>query len=158
MRELNIRRNCSEQESSFILHRRSDSCCCSSSSSSSSSSIVVVAGFVVVVQYSTPRIGLVVRGPSRQRRTWVQFPLSPWIFFRVESYQWITKKFFPVVTGTLPGVPRYRVSTGTGWSGVSILRLGEMESFICNFYLSVAARQIVWADPSLRYTRMLLGR
>ena len=27
-----------------------------------------------------------------------------------------------------------------------------------NFYLSVAARKIVCADPSLRYTRMLLGR
>ena len=34
----------------------------------------------------------------------------------------------------------------------------EMESFICNFYLSVAACEIVRADPSLRYTRMLLGR
>ena len=29
---------------------------------------------------------------------------------------------------------------------------------ICNFYLSVAARAVVWADPSLRYTSMLLGR
>ena len=29
---------------------------------------------------------------------------------------------------------------------------------ICNFYLSVAARKIVRADPSLRYTSMLLGR
>ena len=28
---------------------------------------------------------------------------------------------------------------------------------ICNFYLSVAVRKIVCADPSLRYTRMLLG-
>ena len=27
-----------------------------------------------------------------------------------------------------------------------------------NFYLSVAARKIVRADPSLRYTSMLLGR
>ena len=36
-----------------------------------------------------------------------------------------------------------RVSDGTGWPGVSILRLGEMESLICNFYLSVAARKIV---------------
>ena len=31
-----------------------------------------------------------------------------------------------------------------------------MESWICNFYLSVAARNIVRADPSLRYTRILL--
>ena len=58
----------------------------------------------------------------------------------------------------LPGAWRYRVSTGTGRPGVSILWLGEVERLICNFYLSVAARQIVWADPSLRYTSMLLGR
>ena len=58
---------------------------------------------------------------------------------------------------TLPGAWRHRVGAGTGWPGVSILWLGEI-SLICNFYLSVAARKIVWADPSLRYTRMLLGR
>ena len=51
----------------------------------------------------------------------------------------------------------YRVRAGTGWPGASILWLGEVESWICNFYLSVAARKIVWADPSLRYTSMLLG-
>ena len=44
---------------------------------------------------------------------------------------------------TLPGAWRYRVSAGTGRPGVSILGLGEMESWICNFYLSVAARKIV---------------
>ena len=59
---------------------------------------------------------------------------------------------------TLPGARRYRVSAGTDRPGVSILWLGEVESWICNFYLSVAARKIVWADPSLRYTSMLLGR
>ena len=58
---------------------------------------------------------------------------------------------------TLPGTWRYRVSTGTGWPGVCRLWLGEMESLVCNFYLSVAARTIVWADLSLRYTGMLLG-
>ena len=57
-----------------------------------------------------------------------------------------------------PGAWRYRVSAGTGWPDVSILWLGEMESLICSFYLNVAGRKIVWADPSLRYTRMLLGR
>ena len=31
-----------------------------------------------------------------------------------------------------PGI--YRVSAGTGWPGVSILRLGEMESLVCNFF------------------------
>ena len=59
---------------------------------------------------------------------------------------------------TLPGTWCYRVSAGTGCTGVSILWLGEVERLICNFYLSVAARKIVCADPSLRYTRMLLGR
>ena len=59
---------------------------------------------------------------------------------------------------TLPGAWCSRVSTGTGRPSVSILWLGEVESWICNFYLSVAACTIIWADPSLRYTSMLLGR
>ena len=58
----------------------------------------------------------------------------------------------------LPGAWRYRVSTGTGRPGVSILWLSEVERLICNFYLSVASRKLVWADPSLRYTSLLLGR
>ena len=44
---------------------------------------------------------------------------------------------------TLPGAWHYSVSTGTGWPSVSVLRLGEVESLICNFYLSVAAHKIV---------------
>ena len=59
---------------------------------------------------------------------------------------------------TLPGTSRYRINAGTGWPGVCILWLGEVESFICNFYLNVVALTLVWADLSLRYTRMLLGR
>ena len=40
-------------------------------------------------------------------------------------------------------------SAGTGQPGVSILRLGqgEMESLVCNFYLSVAARKIEQIRP-----------
>ena len=48
---------------------------------------------------------------------------------------------------TLLGIRHYRVSAGTGWPDVSILRLGEMESWICNFYLSVAARRIEQIRP-----------
>ena len=59
---------------------------------------------------------------------------------------------------TLPGAWQYRVNTVTGWLCVSILWLGKIESLICNFYLNVAPRTFVWADPSLRYTGMLLGR
>ena len=58
----------------------------------------------------------------------------------------------------LPGAWQYRVNAGTGRPGVSILWLGEVESWICDFYLSVAAHKIVCADPSLRYTSMLLRR
>ena len=57
----------------------------------------------------------------------------------------------------LPGAWRYRVSAGAGWPGVSILWLGEIETLICNFSLSVAACPLVWADPYLSYTRILLG-
>ena len=48
---------------------------------------------------------------------------------------------------TLPGAWRYRVSAGTGRPGVSILRLGEMESLVCNFYLSVVAHKIEQVRP-----------
>ena len=73
-----------------------------------------------------------------------------------------------VVAGCLLNVPATcSCVSGTGpllgqrwdWSaGVSIPWLGEMESLVCNFCLNVAARKIVRADPSLRYTSLLLGR
>ena len=44
---------------------------------------------------------------------------------------------------TLPGAWRITVNDGTGRPGVSVMRLGEVESLICNFYVSVAARTIV---------------
>ena len=43
----------------------------------------------------------------------------------------------------LPGARRYRVSARTGRPGVSLPRLGETESLICNFYLSVTALALV---------------
>ena len=62
-------------------------------------------------------------------------------FSGVESYQWLENwhsSGYPAKRLTF-----YRVSAGTGWPGVSILRLGETESLICNFYLSEAACKIV---------------
>ena len=58
---------------------------------------------------------------------------------------------------TLLGAWHYRVSAGTGRLSVNILWQCVVESLICKFYLSVSARKIVCADPSLRYTSMLLG-
>ena len=73
-------------------------------------------------------------------------------FLKVESHQWL-KNGHSSGWGTW----RSRVSTKTGQPSVSRLWLGEVESLICNFYLNVAACKLVWTDPSLTYTSMLLG-
>ena len=65
---------------------------------------------------------------------------------------------FGTPVATLPGAWHDRVSAGTGRPGVSTVWPGETASLICNFYLSVAARTIVWVDPSLRHTSIWLGR
>ena len=46
----------------------------------------------------------------------------------------------------------YWVSVKTGWPVVSILRMHEVASLICIFFLSVTACTTVLAGPSLRYT------
>ena len=61
------------------------------------------------------------------------------------------------VVATLPWAWHSRVSAGTGWPGVNILWLGEVESLIRSFCHSVAARAVVWVDQSLKYTSMLQG-
>ena len=99
-------------------------------------------------------VGLVVRRLPRERKIPGSNPACDGISSG-SSHTSDLKIGTPVAT--LPGAWCYRVSAGTGRPGVSILWLGEVESWICNFYLSVAARKIVWADPSLRYTSMLLG-
>ena len=92
-------------------------------------------------------IGLLVRRPPRERKIPGSNPACARIFSG-SSHTCDLNIGTPVAT--LPGAWRYRVSAGTGRPGVSILWLGEMDSLICNFYLSVAACKIVWADPSLR--------
>ena len=102
-----------------------------------------------------PLVGQVARRLPRERKIPGSNPACAWIFLW-SSHTSDLKIGTPVAI--LPGAWRYRVSTGTGRPGVSILWLGEVERLICNFYLSVAARTVVWADPSLRYTSLLLGR
>ena len=100
-------------------------------------------------------VGLVVRRPPRERKIPGSNPACAGIF----SGSSHTSDFeIGTPVATLSGAWRYRVSTGTGRPGVSILWLGEVERLTCNLHLSVAARKIVRADPSLRYTSMLLGR
>ena len=100
-------------------------------------------------------VGLVVRRPHSDRKILGSIPACGGIFSG-SSHTSDSKIGTPVAT--LPGAWHYKVSAGAGRPGISILWLGEVESLICNFYLSVAARKIVLADPSLRYTSMLLGR
>ena len=100
-------------------------------------------------------VGLVVRRPPRERRIPGSNPACAGIF-SWSSHTSDLKIGTPVAN--LLGAWCYRISAGTGRPGVSILWLGEVESLICNFYPSMAASKIVWADLSLRYTHMLLGR
>ena len=84
--------------------------------------------------------------------------LPPLHRFRVATFYrqlWIQTC---LTVSTLPDAWHCRVSAETGWPHVSILRLGEVENWICTFCVSVAARKIVWVHLSLRYTSMLLGR
>ena len=100
-------------------------------------------------------VGLMARRPPRERKIPGSNPACAGIFLG-SSHTSDLKIGTPVAT--LPGAWRYWVSTGTGQLSVSILWLGEVESWICNFYLSVAVRKTVCAAPSLRYTSLLLGR
>ena len=57
----------------------------------------------------------------------------------------------------LPGAWHCRVRAGMGWPLCQYTVVSELESLICNLYLSLAEGTFVWTDPSLRYTSMLLG-
>ena len=100
-------------------------------------------------------VGSVVRRPPRERKIPGSNPACAGIFSG-SSHTSDFKIGTPVAA--LPGAWRYRVSAGTGRPGASILWLSEVESWICSFCLSVAACKLVWADPSLRCTSLLLGR
>ena len=85
-------------------------------------------------------VGLVVRRPPREWKIPGSNPACAGIF--LGSSHTSDSKIGTTVA-TLPGAWRSRVSAGTGRPGVNILRLGEVESWICSLYLSVAARKIV---------------
>ena len=60
---------------------------------------------------------------------------------KVKSHQWLKNWYSGVWF-----VRCYGVSAMTGWPGVSILWLGELARLTYNFYLSVAAWKVIWAD------------
>ena len=85
-------------------------------------------------------VGLVVMRLPRERKIPGSIPACAGIF-SVSSHTSDSKIGTPVAT--LPGARRYRVSSGTGRPGVSILWLSGVESLISNFCLSVAAGKLV---------------
>ena len=85
-------------------------------------------------------VGLVVRRPPRERKIPGSNPACAGIF---SGSSHTCDLNIGTPEATLPGAWRYRVGTGTGRPGVSILSLGEVERLICNLYFSVAARKIV---------------
>ena len=93
-------------------------------------------------------------GLKPEWQTWVWSQLSPWGCFQVKACQWLN---FVTPVAALPGARHYRVSTGTGCPGVSMLWVDEIASLICKFCLSLAAGTIVRTDLSWRFTSMMLG-
>ena len=93
------------------------------------------------------------RRPPREQQTWVWFPLSPRIFFQVSSYQWLK-----LIVQWLPCQAPGTIRSALGLVCLVSVHCDRVGQKVCNFYLSVAACTTVWADPSLRYTSMLLGR
>ena len=116
------------------------------------SSVLNIVLFKVFLAVDTASLAKWLRHPSWKQKVWSLNPACDGIFpGQVIPVTWkLALLWLPCHA---PGV--YRVSAGTGWPSVSILWLGEVEIFICNFYCSVAARTIVWVDPSLRHTSML---
>ena len=86
-------------------------------------------------------------------RSGVGIPRAPGFFSR-SSHTSDLKTGTPVAT--LPDAWCYRVSAVTGWP-VSVYCDWVRWKFWSATYLSVTARKIVWADPSLRYTCLSLG-
>ena len=111
--------------------------------------------FIVSHHTEDHLFGLMVRRPPRERKIPGSNPTCAGIF---SGSRHTSDSKIGTPVATLPGAWHYRVSAGTGQPGISILWLSEVESLICNFYLSVAAHKIVRADPSLRNTSMLLER
>ena len=85
-------------------------------------------------------VRLVVRRPPRERKV-PGSNLACAGIFSGSSHTSDLNIGTPVAT--LPDAWHYRVSAGIGRPGVSILGLGEMESLICSFYLSVEVFTIV---------------
>ena len=87
-------------------------------------------------------VGLVVRRPPRERKIPGANPVCAGIFLgrvipvtQKLALQWLPCQAPDVIGSTLGLV-----------GPVSVYWLGEVESLICNFYLSVAARKIAWAN------------
>ena len=90
------------------------------------------------------------RRPPRERKI-LGSNLTCTGIFSGSSHTSDLKNGTPVAT--LPGAWRYRVSTGTGWPGVSTLWLCDVESWICNFisvwqHVKLSSQIRPWDTPA----------
>ena len=82
----------------------------------------------------SPLVGQVVKASASRAADLGSIPAFACGSFFRPSHTSDLKIGTPVAT--LPGAWCYRVRARTGWPGVGILRLGEVDSLICNFCLS----------------------
>ena len=95
-------------------------------------------------------VRLVVRGPPRERQTWVRFTLFALDLFPWSSHTSDLKTGTP--EDTLSGAWRYKVSAGTGWSVVSIMWLDEFYlQLLDEFYLQLLSQCGSTYTPSYRH-------
>ena len=64
---------------------------------------------------------------------------------------------FGSLVNTQPGTCHYSVRARNGWPSVRVRWLGKVASLNCDFYLSVAAHEMVCADLPLTHTWVLQG-
>ena len=94
--------------------------------------------------------------PPGERQTWVRLPLSPWVFFQADLYQWLKKKgrqWLPChslgVTESALGLVG-QVSVYCKWVRETVWYAASTSG--CQYV------QLSEHYPSLRYTSILLGR
>ena len=89
---------------------------------------------LLLLPWSTVFLAWWLRCPPRERQTWVRFPLSAWISSKVESHKRLK-------SWHSNGYPARRQRWD--WLARRQYTVSEIESLVCNIYLSVAVRSIV---------------
>ena len=92
---------------------------------------------------------LISHSPLNVQAWWCWPDELTWLITQIHLLLIRIKNWYSVAA--LPGTWHYRVSARTGQPGVSILRLGQIASLICNFYLSAETCTIAETDLTPKY-------